>query len=182
MKLSTLECSVLGCGRELQADLAMIHVLELAREQGWVVDEDACLCPEHADAESLASVRNWVVGCYTCGFEEEMTEEDARYQYKEHECEPDTYFRSPAELAKKEKDIQEYRDRRATERAQEEEQVRHSAEQALQRQHQIEKWARNWLHVRNTLVFWKKEYIHEGHIGTKARQPAREDRSGRRQR
>jgi hypothetical protein len=160
----------------------MIHVLELAREQGWAVEDDAYLCPEHVDAESRASAKSWAVGCYTCGFEELMTEEDARYEYKEHDCEPDTYLRSPTELAKKEGDRQEYREKRAVERAYEEELARHSAERALARQHQIENWARNWLKIRNVFAFWKKEYIHEGQRSTEDRQPARDGGPGGRQR
>jgi hypothetical protein len=186
MKLSTLECSVLGCGREFHADLPMFHVEHMARDVGWRVDDEATLCPEHNTPDGLAELESWVVGCYSCGYEENMSEDDARYEYKEHECEADTYLRTPAELRETRRRTEEYREKRATERAHEEELARHSAERALQRQHQIETYARNWLRIRNTFVFWNRRSIHEGSDEgdqrPEDRQPAREGGSGDRER
>jgi len=168
MKLSTLECSVLGCGREFSADVAMWHLEDAAWDAGWRVIDGDVFCFEHAQENAEVGAK-WVVGCWTCGFEEELSEEDARYEYQEHDCEPDTYLRSPAELAKKDEGIRAYRVKQAEEQGR----ARHQAELALARQHHIERYARNWLRIRNTFMFWKRESIHE--VGSEESVTARED-------
>lgn len=182
MKLSTLECSVLGCGVEFEMVLPMFHVEHMARDAGWRVDDEAILCPSHNSPDGLAEVENWVVGCYSCGYEENLSEEDARYEYKEHECEADTYLVTPEETMKKRRSIEEYREKRAMESAHEEELARHSTERALLHQQQVEQWASHWLKIRNTVVFWKRRSIHEGNSSPEDRQPARDGGSGGRER
>ena len=77
----------------------MFHVVGMAEDAGWAIDEDI-LCPEHAIQPDVFG-KEWSVGCYTCGWEESLGEDDARYEYKEHECEPETYLKSPADLARR---------------------------------------------------------------------------------
>jgi hypothetical protein len=162
VKLSTVECVALGCGQEFHLDLPMFHVEAMASDAGWRITEDGALCPDHNgfNTDPLhESGKAWVVGCWTCGFEEELNEDDAKYEYKEHDCEPDTYLKTPADLAKKEEQNREYQVRRATEKAEEEHQVAMAAASAVAQQKRLEEYANRWLKLRNTVVFWKKEKI-----------------------
>jgi hypothetical protein len=156
VKLSTIECVWVGCGREVSGDLAMYHLIDQAQDVGWTFfdgeDETRGLCPEHSDAD--VPVHKWLVGCHTCSFEEEYaSEEEAKDEAQYHECEADTYIHSPAQQVEREESTRRWR----TQRAEEEKQVRIAAELATARQQLIEKRANNWLRLRNTLVFWNKE-------------------------
>src|SRR3954463_5484953 len=155
-ELSTLRCVRVGCDAGYHADVAMWHVVDNARDLGWVViDDEHTFCPEHARDEAGNETEVWLVGCFTCDYEEEVdSEEDARWASREHECEAETYIRSPSELREKKLRQDAYVERRNKEHHQKEEQIRVATERAHARQQRLEKYASNWLRVRNTLMFW----------------------------
>jgi hypothetical protein len=155
--LSTLRCTWSGCHTEFHLDLPMFHVIGQAIESGWMVrDEELVRCPEHWIP--IQPPEAWLVLCWTCDYEEECeSEEDAQAAKEDHECESDAYIKSPDQLAKEKLRRAEYRERRV----QEEMQARIATQTALERQQRIERYARNWLLVRNTIVFWRKESIDE---------------------
>ena len=155
MKLSTIEC-VANHDYGISRNIPMAWLLAEARDLGWVIledDETRALCPEHANGAVRAGGA-WVVGCYSCDFEEEYdSEEDARYELAEHECEPDTYIRSPEEMARKAEKREQWNEERV-ERLKRE-QI--ASREASARQELLEKRAAKWLKIRNTIVFWNKE-------------------------
>jgi hypothetical protein len=158
MRLSTLTCADPRCDQEVSADLAMFHIVELAKEQGWGFSEegDDAYCPRHGPS-GPEPVPKWLVGCWTCSDEwDAEDEEDAKFQASDHQCEAETYIKSPKRISDEAIERAERAAERKARLGAEQEQADEAAQAAFERQHQIESWANNWLRIRNTLVFWKK--------------------------
>ena len=149
MLLSTLECANGECRNALYGETDMWHVIELARETGWLVDDDEnAYCPEHAPADGV--LESWVVGCYTCDFEEVYdSEEEAKNEWSMHECEPDTWIWDP-------KKTREMEARRTAKRSVQTAKVTAALSEAEAEQDRIEAYANQWLRIRNFFLPWKK--------------------------
>ena len=129
----------------------MWQVIDIAREAGWSFDrtEDRAWCPDHAEDAYVPGL-TWVVGCYTCDFEEEFdSEEDAKYEYNQHECEADTWIWDPEKVA----DIAK---RRTAKRAVQTAKVNATLSEVAAKQERLEEFATRWLRIRNFFLFWKK--------------------------
>lgn len=152
MRLSTLSCATEGCDHAFSRDLDMWHVIEAAQEAGWMVDHnDVAHCPEH-NADSPLVKERWLVGCYTCDFEEEYdNEEDAKSEYNLHECETDPWIWDPARVMAEE-------ERRAA-RANSYQPVRKAIEESLDRQKIVDEYAQRWVKFHNLIRPWKKIQI-----------------------
>jgi hypothetical protein len=154
MLLSTLVCAHPGCRERLYGEADMWHIVEHARDIGWSFDrsEERAWCPLHEE-EAIPDVV-WVVGCYTCDFEEDFrSEEEAKDEYMQHDCEPDTYIWNPDEVAKKQAR------RAAMNRPVQVATVNAALSDAAARQDLLERYAANWLRLRNFFLFWKKTTV-----------------------
>jgi hypothetical protein len=156
VNLEIIRCSTPGCYRGLTQTMSRRQLIENARDFGWTFSEDGSLawCPDHSPTSADEQV--WVVGCYTCGFEEEYDdEEDAKYEHSHHECKADTYLWTPETVLARELRRGVYRHNRFSE----EEQDRASFDAAMAEQERIYRYATNWLRIRNVFLFWKKRHI-----------------------
>lgn len=160
MRLSTLVCADPRCDREITGDIAMYHVVTEAVEQGWTFFEypetTGAYCPLHGP-EGSEPTQKWVVGCYTCDWEEGVLDkEEADFAAGDHECEPDTYVWSPEQMNTR---AQERAERHASydlARKEEEAHALLASQLATARAQEIDRYARNWLRIRNTILFWKE--------------------------
>ena len=153
MLLDTFLCSTPGCDNSFAMNVATWHRLLFAKDAGWTFshDEELTWCPEHSPESGV--VERWVVGCYTCDFEEEFdSEEDAKYEWSNHECEADTWIRDPEK-------VRDMEARQAARRAVQTVRVNATLSEAAEHQARIEELANRWLRVRNFFLFWKKEEI-----------------------
>lgn len=152
MLLSTLDCAHDGCHERLYGEADMWHTIEHAREIGWLVDHnDVAYCPEHKPESGV--IEHWVVGCFTCDFEEEFdSEEEAQNEYQFHECEADTWIRDPEK-------VRDMETKRAARREVQTAQVNAALSDAAAQQDRIESYANQWLRIRNFFLFWKREHI-----------------------
>ena len=160
MRLSTIVCAEPSCDNEVTGDIAMYHVVARAAEEGWTFHDDSELgsafCPLHGPDGPLPTEK-WLVGCWTCTDEwDAVDEEDAKAQAQEHDCEADTYIKSPKKISEEAiARAERYAERKAR-LVEEEAHALLAAELATARQRELERRARNWLRLRNTIVFWKK--------------------------
>lgn len=157
MLLDTIRCSAFRCPREFTEGVSRWHLIEDAKDLGWSFsdDEELAWCPDHDQEDRFNPNHVWVVGCYTCDFEEEYsTEEEAKDEYTLHECEPDTWIRNPEK-------VRDMAARQAAKRSVETAQVNAALSEAAAKQDRIESYANQWLRIRNFFLFWKKEHIHE---------------------
>lgn len=154
MLLDTFRCAQQDCFNEFTQNVDSWHLVLFAQDAGWTFsdDEEFTWCPEHSP-ESGGVRDKWVVGCYTCDFEEEFdSEEDAKYEHTFHECESDTWIRDPEK-------VREMEARQAARRSVQTARVNATLSEAAARQDRIEELANRWLRVRNFFLFWKKEEI-----------------------
>lgn len=154
MLLNALECAHDGCRQRLYGETDRWHLIETARDNGWTVSRDEmAYCPEHGPQPDVTG--HWVVGCWTCDFEEEFdSEEEAKNEWRDHECEPDTWIHDPEK-------VRDLEARRAARREVQTATVTAALSDAAAQQDRIESYANQWLRIRNFFLFWKKAYIHE---------------------
>ena len=168
MNLSTLSCAHAGCTKTFALVLptSMWEVIYEAKEVGWLIEEpsgEIAWCPDHNPVASPSEI--YAVGCYTCDWEDEddddpiTSEDQAKRVAMEHQCEPDTWIKSPRQLASQRARREEYQERRSVERAAEQLQAEEAAKAALELQLEIESWASNWLRIRNFLLPWRKRHL-----------------------
>ena len=156
MLLDTIRCVEEGCFQEFTEDVPRWHLMLFARDAGWTfsADEEMAWCPEHTEEERSAPPV-WLVGCWTCDFEEGYdSEEEAKNEYMLHECEPDTWIKNPEQ-------VRDMEARKAARRSVETVRVTAALSEATAKQDRIESYANQWLRIRNFFLFWKKEHIHE---------------------
>lgn len=160
MLLTTLRCAATRCPNEFSEEVPRWHLLLFARDAGWTSsdDEELFWCPEHGP-ESLAQDK-WVVGCFTCGFEEEYRdEEEATYEHLNHECEADTWIWDPVKVKEREQRQQEHAREHGVKQAVARIRADVAAHEERTRQQRIEEYANRWLRIRNLFLFWKREHI-----------------------
>lgn len=161
MLLTTLRCAAARCGQEFDQEVPRWHLLLFARDAGWSIsdDEELAWCPDHGpDAPGTREV--WVVGCYTCDFEETFTsKEEAESEHSFHECEADTWIWSPEQTREREASREAARQGHQARRAAQAAQAEAAAEAALAQQQRIERYASQWLRIRNLFLFWKREHL-----------------------
>ena len=153
MLLDTFQCATEGCRNEFTKDVDSWHLHLFARDAGWTFshDEEFSWCPEHGPESGV--VEKWVVGCWTCDFEEDFSsEEDAKYEFRMHECEADTWIRDPEK-------VRDMEARQAARRSVQTARVNATLSEADAKQEQLEGYAANWLRIRNFFLFWKKARI-----------------------
>lgn len=156
MLLDTIRCSTPHCFNEYSESVSRWHLIEYATDAGWTFseDEEFSWCPEHSEDHDPDGLdQHWVVGCWTCDFEEDFTsEEDAKYEYRHHECEPDTWIRDPEK-------VRDMEARQAARRSVQTARVNATLSDAAAQQDRIETYAKRWLRIRNFFLPWKKEHI-----------------------
>ena len=161
MLLTTLRCAAARCGQEFNQEVPRWHLLLFARDAGWSFsdDEELAWCPDHGpDAPGTREV--WVVGCYTCDFEEEFKSEDeAKSEHSFHECEADTWIWTPEQARERQVGLDKARQEHRVSQAAREAQARAATEVAMAKQERIELYANRWLQIRNLFLFWKREHI-----------------------
>ena len=161
MLLDTIRCSSPRCFNEFTENVARWFLLLDAAEAGWTSsdDEELFWCPEHGPDQ--AGVHDtWVVGCFTCGFEEEYhVEEDAQYERDYHECEADTWIWDPVKVKEKEQRRLEHAREHGVKQAVAKIRADVVAHEALTRQQRIEEYAERWLRIRNVFLFWNRKHI-----------------------
>jgi hypothetical protein len=153
MLLDTFECSTEGCRNTFTKDVDSWHLVLFAKDAGWTFshDEELTWCPEHSPESGV--VERWVVGCWTCDFEEEFdNEKDAKWEHRFHECEADTWIRDPEK-------VRDMAARQAAKRSVQTARVNATLSEAAAKQDQLEGYAANWLRIRNFFLFWKKARI-----------------------
>ena len=153
MLLDTFQCVTEGCRNEFTMDVDSWHLVLFAKDAGWTFshDEELTWCPEHSPESGV--VEKWVVGCWTCDFEEDFdNEEDAKYEYNNHECEPETWIRDPEK-------VRDMEARQAARRSVQTARVTAVLSDAEARQEQLEAYANRWLRIRNFFLPWRKQHI-----------------------
>jgi hypothetical protein len=157
MLLDTFLCSTPGCDNTFAMNVATWHRLLFARDAGWTFshDEEFAWCPEHGPESGV--IEKWVVGCWTCDFEEEFdSEEAAKDEYSLHQCEADTWIRDPQK-------VRDMEARQAARRSVQTARVNATLSEAVAQQDRIEQYANRWLAIRNFFLPWKKEHITSQH-------------------
>ena len=154
MLLTTLRCAATRCPNEFSEEVPRWHLLLFARDAGWTSsdDEELFWCPEHGP-DSPGVRDKWVVGCWTCDYEEEFdSEEEAKNEWSMHECEADTWIHDPEK-------VRDMEARQAARRSVQTARVNATLSDAAARQERIEELANRWLRLRNFFLFWRKEEI-----------------------